>query len=116
MIYRIRPDVVNTHGLRFFPVLQVLSKRPFFVHVGDDHSDNGNLPTGPGNIIRFGVGKQVCRHIGRLGSKIFTSNPFAEWFVKEVYSGAAGERSPASAGHQHLHILPGAGETQGMAK
>ncbi len=85
-IYRIRPDVVNTHGLRFFPVLQVLSKRPFFVHVGDDHSDNGNLPSGPGNIIRFGVGKQVCRKIGRLGDRIFTSNPFAEWFVKEVYA------------------------------
>ncbi len=95
-IYRLRPDVVNTHGLRFFPVLQVLSKRPFFVHVGDDHSDNGNLPTGPGNIIRFGVGKQVCRKIGRLGGKVFTSNPFAEWFVKQVYA----------ARPECVHLLP----------
>ena len=96
IIYRIRPDVVNTHGLRFFPVLQVLTKRPLFVHVGDDHSDNGNLPTGPGNIIRFGVGKQVCRHLDRLGSKVFTSNPFAEWFVKEVYA----------ARPESVHLLP----------
>ena len=96
VIYRIRPDVVNTHGLRFIPVLQVLSKRPFFVHVGDDHSDNGNLPAGPGNIIRFGVGKQVCSHLGRLGSKIFTSNPFAEQFVKEVYA----------ARPESVHLLP----------
>ena len=88
-IYRLRPDIVNTHGLRFFPVLQVLSKRPFFVHVGDDHSDNGNLPRGPGNLIRFGVGKQVCRQIGRVGGKVFTSNPFAQWFVKEVYAAPA---------------------------
>ena len=95
-IYKIRPDVVNTHGLRFFPVLQVLSKRPFFVHVGDDHSDNGNLPTGPGNVIRFGVGKQVCRQIGRPGGMIFTSNPFAEWFVKEVYA----------ARTECVHLLP----------
>lgn len=95
-IYKIRPDVVNTHGLRFFPVLQVLSKRPFFVHVGDDHSDNGNLPTGPGNVIRFGVGKQVCRQIGRAGGKVFTSNPFAEWFVKEVYAASA----------ESVHLLP----------
>ena len=88
-IYRLRPDVVNTHGLRFFPVIQVLSKRPFYVHVGDDHSDNGNLPTGPGNVIRFGIGKQVCRQIGRVGGKVFTSNPFAQWFVKEVYAAPA---------------------------
>ena len=95
-IYRLRPDVVNTHGLRFFPVLQVLSNRPFFVHVGDDHSENGNLPTGPGNIIRFGVGRLVCRKIGRLGSKVFTSNPFAEWFVKQVYA----------ARPEGVHLLP----------
>ncbi len=95
-IYRLRPDVVNTHGLRFFPVLQVLSKRPFFVHVGDDHSDNGNLPAGPGNVIRFGIGRQVCRKIGRLGSKVFASNPFAEWFVKQVY-----DAKPES-----VHLLP----------
>lgn len=95
-IYRLRPDVVNTHGLRFFPVLQVLSKHPFYVHVGDDHSDNGNLPTGPGNLIRFGIGKQVCRQICRLGGRIFTSNPFAEWFVKEVYAARA----------ESVHLLP----------
>ncbi len=95
-IYRLRPDVVNTHGLRFFPVLQVLSKRPFYVHVGDDHSDNGNLPAGPGNVIRFGIGKQVCRQICRLGGRIFTSNPFAEWFVKEVYAARA----------ESVHLLP----------
>ena len=85
-IYSIRPDVVNTHGLRFFPVLQVLCKRPFFVHVGDDHSDNGNLPSGPGNVIRFGVAKWVCRRLGRQGSKIFASNPFAHWFVNEAFA------------------------------
>lgn len=95
-IYRLRPDVVNTHGLRFFPVLQVLSRRPFFVHVGDDHSDNGNLPTGPGNIIRFGVGKQVCRRLSRAGGMIFTSNPFADWFVREVYA----------APPESVHLLP----------
>lgn len=95
-IYSIRPDVVNTHGLRFFPVLQVLSKRPFFVHVGDDHSDNGNLPAGPGNVIRFGVGKWVCRRIGRRGGKIFTSNPFAQCFVNEVFA----------ARPDSVHLLP----------
>ena len=95
-IYRIQPDVVNTHGLWFFPVLQVLSKRPFFVHVGGDHSDNGNLPSGPGNVIRFRVAKQVCKQLGRLGSKIFTSNPFAQWFVKEMLA----------ARPESVHLLP----------
>ena len=38
----------------------------------------------------------MCRHLGRLKSKIFASNPFAEWFVKEVYA----------ARPESVHLLP----------
>lgn len=95
-LFKIKPDIVNTHGLRFIPTLQILARPPSLVHVGDDHSDNGNLPSGLGNIVRFAVAKWVCKRLHREGGKIFTSNPFAQWLVTEVFA----------APPHSVHLLP----------
>ncbi len=81
---KIRPDVVHVHGLWFLPTLQIMARRPHSNLVADDHSDNGNLPSGPGNLIRFGFARWVCRSLYRNGGKIFAVNPFSRWFVTEV--------------------------------
>ena len=86
---KINPDVVHIHGLWFLPTFQVMARdsfrsltsRPLMV---DDHSDNGNLPTGPGNIVRFGFARWVCKRIVGKGGKVFSVNPFSRWFVTEV--------------------------------
>ncbi len=92
----IDPDIVHVHGLWFLPTLQVMTRRYRCALVADDHADNGNLPAGPGNIIRFGFARWVCRRIHGNGGRIFSVNPFSRWFVTEVL------RTPLEA----VHFLP----------
>ena len=92
----INPDIVHVHGLWFLPTLQVMMRSSGCALVADDHADNGNLPSGPGNIIRFGFARWVCKRIYGKGGIIFSVNPFSRWFVTEVLS------TPPEA----VHFLP----------
>ena len=80
----IRPDIIHLHGLWFLPTFQIMARRPSPALVADDHSDNGNLPSGPGNILRFGFARWVCKRHYKKGGKILAVNPFSRWFVTEV--------------------------------
>ena len=93
---RINPDIVHVHGLWFLPTLQVMIRGSSFALVADDHADNGNLPTGRGNIVRFGFARWACKRINGKGGKIFSVNPFSRWFVTEVLA------TPPEA----VHFLP----------
>ena len=81
---KIKPNIVHLHGLWFLPTLQVMARRPRSPLVADDHADNGNLPKGPGNLIRFGLARWVCRSLYRNGGKILSVNPFSLRFVTRV--------------------------------
>ena len=92
----IEPEIIHIHGLWYLPTLQVMAGSVRSTLVADDHADNGNLPTGPGNLIRFGLARWVCKRLCREGSKIFSVNPFSRWFVTEVL------RTPPG----NVHFLP----------
>ena len=80
----IEPEIIHIHGLWYLPTLQIMASRTRCTLVADDHADNGNLPSGPGNLIRFGFARWVCKRLCRQGGKIFSVNPFSRWFVTEV--------------------------------
>ena len=80
----IEPEIIHIHGLWYLPTLQIMASRTRCTLVADDHADNGNLPSGPGNLIRFGFARWVCKRLCREGSRIFSVNPFSRWFVTEV--------------------------------
>ena len=92
----IEPDVIHIHGLWYLPTLQIMARKPDVTLVADDHADNGNLPSGPGNVIRFGFARWVCRRLCEEGGKIFSVNPFSRWFVTEVLDAPADK----------VHLLP----------
>lgn len=92
----IDPEVIHIHGLWYLPTLQMMACRTGSTLVADDHADNGNLPSGPGNLIRFGLARWVCRRLSREGSRILSVNPFSRWFVTEVL------RTPPG----NVHFLP----------
>ena len=92
----IEPEIIHIHGLWYLPTLQTMACRPSSTLVADDHADNGNLPSGPGNLIRFGFARWVCKRLCREGGKIFSVNPFSRWFVTEVLA----------APPDNVHFLP----------
>ncbi len=97
----IKPDVVHLHGLWSVPSFQFAWLLPRKVRKGiavvaDDHTDNGNLPTGMGRYFRFAVARLVGSRVIHIGGKLIAVNPFSRTFLMHVL------KFP----EEHIELLP----------
>ncbi len=86
VVDRIAPDLIHLHGLWNVPVLQFMlrSRRNDVAVVVDDHTDNGNLPTGIGKYGRFATARWVGQKVLKRGGRLLAVNPFSKEFLHRI--------------------------------
>lgn len=86
VISNVQPEIIHLHGLWSIPVVQFLLRNTYkkMAMVVDDHTDNGNLPTGMGKYGRFFIARWVGNRVLKQGGKLLAVNPFSREFLHRI--------------------------------
>ena len=83
-----RPDIVHLHGLWFYANAQGLRAWRGPV-LADEHTDNGNAPTGISGVLARWAGRRVLRTVLARGGRVAGANPYAVHYLREALGAPA---------------------------